>query len=302
MLIPNKHSGYQSGIRLYPGGGKGGSSAPPPDPRLVQAQIDSMGVQNDAIKEIMSNTRDMAPIQKQQMQFGLDTSRTAWDQSQADREYALERRGQLTGLQDRAIKDAADYNAEGYQEQLAQKAGEDVSAGMAQARGQSARAMAGRGISANSGAALALDADLSLGGAMQSAAATNMSRQAAKEMGWKLSDRASNMLAGYPNMGMSATGAGAGFGGLGLGYANTGLSGMNSGWNSAGGMGGSMGSNATGMYNAQSQYSLGNAKLAQSDSDPFGAMLGMAAGAAGTAFGGPLGGMAASAMFGAPKK
>ena len=88
MLIPNKHSGYKAGIRLYPGG-KGGSSAPPPDPALIAAQIKSMGIQDDAINAMLRNADEMLPMQKEQMQFGLDTSREAYKQSQADREWML---------------------------------------------------------------------------------------------------------------------------------------------------------------------------------------------------------------------
>ena len=43
MIIPNKYSGYQAGIRLYPGGGGGGGGQPeaptiaPPPPRMASA-------------------------------------------------------------------------------------------------------------------------------------------------------------------------------------------------------------------------------------------------------------------------
>lgn len=97
--------------------GDKGSDAPPPDPRLVEAQLKSMGIQDSAIQEIMANTRELMPIQKEQMRFGLDTSRTAWDQSQADRGYSLERRGELTTLQDRMIGDANSFNVEAKGEQ-----------------------------------------------------------------------------------------------------------------------------------------------------------------------------------------
>jgi hypothetical protein len=300
MLIPNKHSGYQSGIRLYPGGGKGGNSAPPPDPRLVQAQIDSMGVQNDAIKEIMSNSRDMAPLQRQQLQFGLDSSKTAWDQSQADREWALGRRGELTGMQDRMISDAKSFNEGDRANQLGEEAMQGVNASFANAQGMTARNLASRGINMNSGAALASMNDNSLMQAVAAANAGNKVREAARQEGYALTDRAAGALNGYPTMGMQATGAGAGFGAAGLGLTNSGLSGMNSGWNTAGGLGGAMGSNATGMYGAQSQYKLGMDKLSQSEADPFGAILGQGAGALAAGLGkaaATQGGMASMAAF-----
>ena len=39
---------------------EGGSSTPAPDPRLVEAQVRNLGVQDDMIKQIITNTNDMA--------------------------------------------------------------------------------------------------------------------------------------------------------------------------------------------------------------------------------------------------
>ena len=119
MIIYTKHSGYHAGIRLYPGGGKGGSSAPPPDPRLIAAQIKSMGIQDTAIQAMMENSASMAPLQKQQMQFGLDSAKTAYGQAQEDRTWALGRREDASGLQDTMVKEAQDYNSLANQDKLA---------------------------------------------------------------------------------------------------------------------------------------------------------------------------------------
>ena len=155
MLIPNKHSGYQTGIRLYPGG-KGGSSAPAPDPKLIEAQIRSMGFQDDAIQSIMKASADMAPLQKEQLQFGLDSSRTAYEQSQADRGFTLDRRDKLSGLQDTIVNDAKTFNTQDKQDELAGMAMADVNQGFSSAREQSGRAMARMGVNPSSGRALAM--------------------------------------------------------------------------------------------------------------------------------------------------
>jgi len=83
-------------FRLRPGGMtfEGGTSTPAPDPRLVEARVRNLGVQDDMIRQIIQNTTDMAPVQKEQTQFALDTARQSWEQSQADREYAIGRRDQ----------------------------------------------------------------------------------------------------------------------------------------------------------------------------------------------------------------
>ena len=110
------------GMRLH--GGKGGG-APPPDPQLVAAQIKSMGIQDSAIQRVMQQSDEIQPLQKEQLQFGLDTARTAYDQSQQDRSWMLDRRGSLTTMQDTLAQDARSFNTEarrlnehfGYQEE-----------------------------------------------------------------------------------------------------------------------------------------------------------------------------------------
>lgn len=267
--------------------GDKGSDAPPPDPRLVEAQLKSMGIQDSAIQEIMANTRELMPIQKEQMQFGLDTSRTAWDQSQADRGYSLERRGELTTLQDRMIGDANSFNTEAKGEQYAAQATADVGMQAEMARQAQTRGLQRMGVNPGSGKMLAVQSQMGLSEAAAKAGAANKVREAARLEGYGLTDRASNALSGYPAMGMATTGSGAGFGANGLNIANQGLAGMNSGWGAAANTAGAMGSNATGMYGAQANYKNQQDQIAAS-SDPFNTVLGAAAGV-GTSW--ALGGM-----------
>lgn len=276
MLIPSKHCGYQAGIRLYPGG-KGGSSAPPPDPRLIQAQIDSMGYQNQAIQQVMNMSKELLPYQKQQLQFGLDTSRTAYNQSQADRTYALGRRDQLTNFQNKAIADANRYSEPAYADQQARMGLADVKRLSANARLDQAQYMGRRGVNIGSTKFTQADNQRAIQETAMGAQAANMARTAARDLGLRYDDRASGLLAGYPSMGMAATGSGAGFGASGIQMANSGAAGMNAGFNSAGGMAGQMGTNATGMYNAQANYKSQQDQIAASN-DPFNTILGAATG------------------------
>lgn len=267
--------------------GDKGSDAPPPDPRLVEAQLKSMGIQDSAIQEIMANARELMPIQKEQMRFGLDTSRTAWDQSQADRGYSLERRGELTTLQDRMIGDANSFNTEAKGDQYAAQATADVGMQAELARQAQTRGLQRMGVNPSSGKMLAMQSQMGLSEAAAKAGASNKVREAARLEGYGLTDRASNALSGYPAMGMATTGSGAGFGANGLNIANQGLAGMNSGWGAAASTAGAMGSNATGMYGAQANYKNQQDQIAAS-SDPFNTILGAAAGV-GTSW--ALGGM-----------
>lgn len=254
-------------------GGKSSSSAPPPDPRLIEAQMRSMGIQDDAIKQIMQNSADMAPLQKEQLQFGLDSSRTAYDQSQQDRSYMLDRRGALSTLQDQQIKDAADFNTEDRANELAGKASADVNQAFSNATAQNGRAMARMGINPSSGRALAVGNQTAIAQAAALAGASTNARTGARMEGRALTDRATNTLSGYPSMATTATGAGAGFGANGITIANTGLAGLNSGNMSAAQVAGQEGSNAAGMYGTMGNYKNSADQVAASNS-PWATLLG----------------------------
>jgi len=257
--------------------GSKSSSAPPPDPALIAAQIKSMGIQDSAIQEVLKQSADMLPYQKEQMQFGLDTSRAAYDQAQEDRTWMLQRRGGLSGLQDSMINEAKSFNAEDKADELAGKAGADVTQAFSSARAQGARDLSRMGVNPSDGKMAAMTNQANIAQATATAGAMTNARGAARMEGRALTDRAQNALAGYPAMSMQATGAGQGYGSAGLGLANAGLAGMNSGFGTAGQMAGQLGSNASGMYGAMGSYKNGQDNIASSN-NPFNTILGAAAG------------------------
>lgn len=256
--------------------GSKSSNAPAPDPRLVEAQIRSMGIQDDVIKRVMQQSEEIQPLQKEQLQFGLDSARTAYDQSQQDRTWMLDRRGALTTMQDTLTQDARSFNTEDKANELAGKAMADVNQGFANAEGQQSRALARMGVNPSSGKALAIGNQTAIAKATALAAAGTGARDRARSEGYALTDRATNALAGYPAMGMQATQSGAGFGASGTTIANQGLAGMNSGYGAAGTMAGQMGQNATSMFGAQANYKNG-ADNAAANANPMGALLGAGA-------------------------
>lgn len=256
--------------------GSKSSSAPAPDPRLVEAQIRSMGIQDDVIKRVMQQSEEIQPLQKEQLQFGLDTARTAYDQSQQDRSWMLDRRGSLTTMQDTLAQDARSFNTEDKANELTGRAMADVNQGFANAEGQQARSLARMGVTPDSGKALAIGNQTAIAKATALAAAGTGARDRARTEGYALTDRATNALAGYPAMGMQATQSGAGFGASGTTIANQGLAGMNSGFGAAGTMAGQMGQNAAGMYGAMGSYKNG-ADNAAANANPMGALLGAGA-------------------------
>jgi hypothetical protein len=236
-------------------GGKGGSSTPAPDPALVQAQIKSMGIQDSAIQSILTNSNALLPLQQEQLQFGLDSSKTAYEQSQSDRQWLLSRRDMLSGVQDTMVKDATDFNTDARAEELANKAQADVNSAASSARGQSARSMARMGVTPGSGRAAAMDGQLQLAQTASLAGAANKARSDARTEGYALTDRANNALAGYPSMSSAATGSGASYAASGVGLVNSSLAGQNSGYGSAATVAGQLGTNASSMWGQQANYS-----------------------------------------------
>lgn len=258
-------------------GGKG-SSAPAPDPRLTEAQIKSMGIQDQVIQGMLSQQGELIPMQKQQMQQAIDAADRAQKESASDREWILSRRGALSGLQDQLVSDAKSFNTEAKREELAGQAQTDINTAFAGARGQQVRQLASMGIAPGSGKSMALNNQMATSQALATAAAKTGVRRQAVQDGYALTDRATNALAGYPAMGMQATGAGAGYGGMGLDAANRGAGGILSGYHGIGQMAGQMGQNATGMFGAQAQYKSSQDQANQRES--VGGILGGIGGAA----------------------
>ena len=128
------------------------------------------------IQQIIGNANDMAPLQKEQTQFALDTSRTAWEQSQADRDYALGRRDKLTGLQDTMIEDARTFDTDGKREELAGQAAADVSNAYQSAKRTQGAEMARMGINPADGKYGAASNALAAGEALATATGKNSAR------------------------------------------------------------------------------------------------------------------------------
>lgn len=234
-------------------GGDGGGEQSPQD-RLIDAQNRSLSAQETAMNGIFDLYKRMQPLQEEQLKFGLESGRTAFAQSQADREYALGRRNALTGVQDAMIADAKGFNTDARREELAGQANADVTSAFSNARDQSARNFARMGIDPTSGKYRAADNQMAVQQAAATAHAMNNARSQSRAEGRALQDRAAGTLAGYPTMGMQTTGAGAQYASNGIGLANAGAAGMSSGFGSAAQIAGSMGANASNMWGQQANY------------------------------------------------
>lgn len=277
MLIADKFSGYLAGRRLYPGGK--GSDVPAPDPRLIDAQVRSLGIQDEAIQYMIEESRNMAPQQREMMQDSIERSRVLWQQSQEDREFALGKRDQLSGVQNRIVQDAATFSAEDRGNQLAGQASADIAQTFDAARGQVTRDQQRMGVNPNDGRAMATQAQMATQQALASATGRNLARQQATQEGRQLTDRANNALAGYPAMSATSVGVGAGVSGMGQQALSQGQAGIlapsQAIISGAGAMSGNAG-NIWGQQNSAYQQSMQNNAAA-------GQAAGSAVGALGTA-------------------
>lgn len=271
------------GGRMTLEGGKG-SSAPAPDPRLVEAQIRSMGIQDDAIARILKTAEEMAPVQREQMQFGLDAARTAFNDARDDRAFSVARRGVLSGLQDKLVSEATAFDTDARREELAGEASADVAQVFDGARGQLARNLARTGVNPASGAAATAMSRMATDEALAKVTGMNKARTGARIEGIQMTDRATNSLAGYPSMSMQATGAGAQYAASGINLANVTQAGLNSGAASAAQVAGQLGANATGMFGQQASYKNAQDRLAIEEGSALVGALGSLAGAGVTKF------------------
>ena len=248
MLIPDRFSGYRAGRRLYPGKG---SDTPAPDPRLIDAQVRSLGIQDQAIQYMIEESRNMAPQQREMTQDSIDRSRVLWQQSQEDREFALGKRDQLSGVQNRIVQDAATFSAEDRGNQLAGQASADIAQTFDAARGQVTRDQQRMGVNPNDGRAMATQAQMATQQALASATGRNLARQQATQEGRQLTDRANNALAGYPAMSATSVGVGAGVSGMGQQALSQGQAGILAPSQAIAGMAGNMGNQAGNMWGQQ---------------------------------------------------
>lgn len=255
------------------------SNAPAPDPRLIEAQIRSMGIQDDVIQRIMRQSEDLQPLQRDQMQFGLDSARTAYNQSQQDRGWLLGKRQQLDEAQAPLLDMGRSYNEGDRRASMYGEAAADITQAYNSAGQQGIRTMSRMGVNPNDGKMAAMVNQNNMSEALARTLAGRKVSEAARAEGIQLKSNAANMLSGYPAMNAQNTAVGANYGALGLTTANAGLTGMNSGFGVASNMAGQMGSNAANMYGAMGSYKSQQDQIAAS-SDPFSTLLGAAGGVA----------------------
>lgn len=253
--------GRMGGMRLY-GGGKGGGSAPAPDPQIGAAALENVKLGKEWLgfaKEqfAVGNDRQRKTDELNQkvitQQLGLQDRANMW--AQEDRARTT---GVFQPLEDKFVKTAQEFDTPEKQAEAAATAKADVMAAADQAGQIRARQMAASGVSPDSGRAEALQRSGDIATALGSADAQNKAREMVKTKGLALTADAINMGKGLASSTASSAGIGLNAGNAAVGnnqsgnnnfYANNGV--MTSGF------GGAMQGNSSGagilsnLYNGQ---------------------------------------------------
>jgi hypothetical protein len=257
----------------------GGSvSAPAPDPALMEAQVQSLQSQTDIGRRTLANAEQMMPVQREQMQFGLDAGKKAYEQTQDDRKYALEKRGQYDTALDAVLSESEKFDEANRRQELMQQAQADISSQFSAAQEQQQRGLDRAGVAPGSGKALMLGQQGELAEAAARSRAGLMVSEAAKKEGLQLRGQNVALLSGAPAAAASLSPTGASLGAMGLDVANTGLAGMNAGLGEADKAVAAYGKSAGDQWNsANALYTKAQDTNAHSNAEITGSALGLAA-------------------------
>ena len=222
MLIPNKHSGYLAGQRLYPK-----KDAAAPDPAIGQAALRQIDLAERQWAEYTKEggdrewlrgiTNEALAIQRQTSDKAAEMSDYQLAQAQRrDNEYWNET-VPYRGMVDDNIERL--YSEAGIQNQV-NNATADVNAAMSNAQAQAQRGLTRMGVNPNSGAYGNMANATSLQQATAMAAAANKTRTAAEQAG--LASRFQSLGAKLGLAGLGATNAGLATSALGTGLSAAG--------------------------------------------------------------------------------
>lgn len=199
------------------GGGKGGGSAPAPDPAIGQAQLKMANLADQEYQNWQTQVWPALQTQMQQQQaLATKTSDADIATQQQQQQIAAEEEAQvkknLYPIQDQITQQAQNFNTPGYVEQQSARAMGDVRSAFDQARNTQALQMKSYGVDPTSGQFQGMWNANQVGEAAAEAAAGTRARDAAVQLGWGRMLDAANVNAGLPaqqtSNAVASTGAG----------------------------------------------------------------------------------------------
>lgn len=266
------------------------ASAPAPDPELERAQIASMrhGLRIGQRQQEMAE--ELLPTQREALKFGMESSREAYRQTQEDRAYALEKRGQYDKALGGLVNEASKFNEAARANELGQQVSADVRSAFSQAQAQRKRQMGS--YNPLSGKIVLGEQAGELAEAKALADARRMVGEQARAEGLGVSKGVAALLSDAPATAASLSPSSARLGWGVVDLANAGVAGMNQQFSQGADLWGAAGKNAGDMYNNQSRI-WSDANVANIKSR--GEMAGIIAGGASSAIGAKGGDWLASA-------
>jgi len=269
----------------------GGKSSAPPDYSAMAAAT-QRGV--DVAERLGTRQMDFAQRQYEEMMplarqvYGqqMDAQRQQMQQAQ---DYYNYQQQTFRPVEQGLVRDAERFSTEGYREQMAGQAAAAAGRAFGVQQDMGQRALASRGVSANSGAALALQAQGNLGLAAQRANAMTGARTQAEQLGYARRLDVTGLGRGLAGASTAAYQGATGAGSAGLGSAMapgnqfSQAFGQGAGYQMSGAQMGITG--AGNILNSQTSY----ANTLASQADPFASVIGMGLGAYAGGFGGAMG-------------
>jgi Chaperone of endosialidase len=253
-------------------------SPPPPNPELVRLQIESLQQQQEIARENLAMQQQVQPLQMEALKFGLDTQRTAFEQSQADRAYALEKREAYDKALQPLLDKAQGFNEADRRAELQADTDKAISAAYAQAPKQQARTLGRAGFGTSALQSQAATQAAAMHEATARAGTGHAISVQAKQEGLQAKSDALNLLAGYPAQASALTTSGAGIGAGGITGVNAGASGVYAPMSATSKIFGQIGAQAGDLYGQQAQRKFAaDAAGAQQSSEMWGAAIGIVA-------------------------
>lgn len=298
--------GRFAGMCFY---GKGGGSAPAPDPQIGEAAKDNVQLGKDWLQfareqfaegNKRQEATDALTNQVVNQQLQTQNEANAWAREDRDRTKTV-----FQPLENDFVQTAQNYATPAKQEEAAAAARADVQSADALQRQASARSMAANGIAPDSGRFAGITRAQDLNTALASAGAANNARQIVRDKGLALKADAINMGKGLASSTAAAYGIGTNSGNSAVSnnlsanqnfYANQGV--MGQGFQGAIGANNSAGSILNNLYGNQLSAWQANQQASSSGWGGLGNLVGTLGGSLLSAGAGSVGGKLVGALFG----
>lgn len=227
MLIPSKHSGYQTGgRRIYPLDAVvdilgGGDAPPPPDyGPIAQASERSAQIMADLGREQLDFARqqyaEMSPLARRIAESQVGTQEALTRMAEEDRARYL---ATFAPVEEGLVRRAQEFDTEAFRERAAQQAAADAARAFGSTQAQTARGLARMGVAPGSGAAMAQMNQNAIAAAGQRAGAMTGARTQAEQLGYARMLDAAGLGRNLPGLSQSAYGASVGAGSAGINTA-----------------------------------------------------------------------------------